>query len=157
MALIVLALSSRCFAETPTSTAPAIEKRMSRSELEATGLARLTRDELESLNRWLRTGSIAAAENDPQASAPQFSDPASTAKDAGNARVASRLRGDFTGWDGSTRFELENDQVWQQSEPGTYSSRRLANPEVQVERGLLGNWRLQIDGVNRRVNVRRIR
>ena len=71
-------------------------------------------------------------------------------------RIQSRYLGEFTGWDGDTVFRLENGQVWQQIESDRMSW-KAANPMITIQRGFMGSYQLSVEGVNRRVRVKRIR
>jgi hypothetical protein len=72
-------------------------------------------------------------------------------------KIQSRYAGEFNGWDGDTEFPLENGQVWKQIRSG-----RLAwhadHPMITIDRkGFMGAYRLSVEGVNRKVIVRRIK
>jgi hypothetical protein len=71
--------------------------------------------------------------------------------------VVSRIAGPFTGWDGKTKFVLENGQVWQQAESGSLRGVNLDSPAVSIEPAFLGSWLLRIEGYNQRLRVRRIK
>lgn len=71
-------------------------------------------------------------------------------------KIRSRYVGEFTGWDGDTVFTLENGQVWQQIESGRMSW-RATNPMITIKRGFMGSYQLSVEGVNRRIRVKRIR
>jgi len=71
-------------------------------------------------------------------------------------KVISRIIGEFQGWSGNTKFELENGQVWQQSGNGILSV-SLKNPKVTIKKGVLKSYTLKIEGVNSSVKVRRIK
>lgn len=150
-----------------------LEERMTGSEFRDTGLYKLTDDELAALNRWIELRSL--AENElAERFAEQANAPASTPGGVPTDRetedrrgffsdepdrepIRSRIAGTFDGWSGSTRFELENGMVWQQIEAGRFSIRDVENPEVVISPGLLGTWRLSIEGYSTAVRVQRIR
>jgi len=72
-------------------------------------------------------------------------------------KIQSRYAGEFHGWDGETEFPLENGQVWKQVRSG-----RLAwhadNPMITIDRkGFMGAYRLSVEGVNKKVIVRRVK
>lgn len=71
--------------------------------------------------------------------------------------INSRLVGEFSGWSGDTVFRLENGQVWQQARDGRLVWRGVESPMVTIKRGFMGSYRLSIDGVNKQVNVKRIK
>lgn len=69
--------------------------------------------------------------------------------------IRSRVPGLFLGWTGDTVFRLENGQVWEQAESGSFGV-RLENPEVEISRGWFGGYFLSVEGLNRRVRVKRV-
>ena len=75
-------------------------------------------------------------------------------------RLEARLVGDFNGWSGNTRFRLDNGQVWQQTKNyiRDYEPREpIPQPRVTISRGLMGSYNLQVEGVKRIVQVKRIK
>ena len=71
--------------------------------------------------------------------------------------MVSRIAGPFTGWDGKTKFVLENGQVWQQVEAGSLRGVSIDSPAVEIEPAFLGSWLLRVEGYNQRLRVRRIK
>jgi hypothetical protein len=95
----------------------------------------------------------AAPVNTPEA---EFGLERSRTAKAGRAdSIRSRIPGEFLGWEGDTIFELENGQVWRQTDSTRVGMRRM-NPEVEISRGILGGFFLSVDGLNRRVRVERV-
>lgn len=77
-------------------------------------------------------------------------------KDDELKEIRSRLMGEFNGWDGTTIFRLENGQVWQQARSGRLVW-QADRPTITIKRGLMGSYRLSVEGVNREVYVKRIK
>ena len=71
--------------------------------------------------------------------------------------LESRLVGDYEGWFGDTRFELENGQVWRQVQSGRARYRGPPNPKVWIRKRAFGSYRLQVEGSNKTVRVERVR
>ena len=71
--------------------------------------------------------------------------------------VESRIPGNFEGWNARSRIALENGQVWQQVESGSFRGIRVDSPAVIIEPAFLGSWLLKVEGFNQRVRVRRIK
>lgn len=69
--------------------------------------------------------------------------------------IAAQVVGGFRGWSGSTRFELDNGQVWLQlgSSRFDYSGQ---DREVVIRRAAFDSFMLSPEGFNRSVRVRRI-
>lgn len=157
------------------SDAP-IEERMSRAERQATGINKLTADELAALNAWLSQQQaevvereVAEATQAIEAQQQQREESQDrrglreriadvfTGDDNDSDTITSRLVGTFDGWDGETVFELENGMVWRQAETNLYTVRATTNPEVVIRRGLFDRWRLQVKGYNKRLTVERVK
>jgi hypothetical protein len=67
--------------------------------------------------------------------------------------VESRIAGDFRGWEGRTVFTLENGQRWQVANGGTYYTPPIASPKVKIAPASLGGFWMTIEGVGQRVKV----
>lgn len=141
-----------------------LEERMTGQEFRETGLHKLTDEELRALNAWIQQRSLAAedfervAGTDAAASAGSAADRRGFAEERGDRRpIRSRIVGEFTGWDGNTEFELDNGMVWRQAEPARLILSPVENPEVVIEPGMFGSWRLGVAGRNARVRVQRVR
>lgn len=70
--------------------------------------------------------------------------------------IRSRYKGSFNGWSGDTVFELENGQVWQQSDGGRMAM-KAESPMITITRGWFGAYFLKVDGYNKRIRVKRIK
>ena len=75
---------------------------------------------------------------------------------SGPKKIKSNYVGEFTGWDGDTIFRLENGQVWQQIESGRMAW-RATDPMITIKRGFMGSYMLSVEGVNKKVRVKRIK
>ena len=76
-------------------------------------------------------------------------------KDKETDQITSRILGEFKGWSGYTKFQLENGQIWQQSSEGLLIV-RINNPTVIIKKSFFGTYNLNVEGVNSTVKVRRI-
>lgn len=162
--VLILALAlvaSQSIAQTPFSS---LEERMTYEEFRDTGLEKLSPTELEQLNNWIRSHSLGAEEAvlltaAQQQQLPQGFNPERIGFQdyRGEAvPIVARLKGTFNGWTGKTVFEFENGMVWRQIESDKLGVRARENPEMTIEPGLFGSWYLTIEGVNKRVQVKRI-
>ncbi len=141
-----------------------VEERMTGQEFTASGLHKLSDEELAALNSWLRNHSVATLEN----TAARSGGSAGADYDAFADRrgfegshtdtntIVSRLVGDFDGWDGDTIFTLENGMIWKQNETDTLSTRTLVNPVVTIKSGFFDTWRLSVEDYNKSLKVVRI-
>jgi hypothetical protein len=138
-----------------------LEEQMTGKEFSAAGLDKLSQSELDSLNAWIRSHSLATL-------APAKGAPAIAADSGGDAQqddseeeqerttITSNLDGKFVGWDGQTTFKLKNGQVWVQADKDKFYTKEIKNPVVVIEPAMFGSWRLRIEGFDEDCKVKRI-
>jgi hypothetical protein len=74
---------------------------------------------------------------------------------ASSGVIESQIDGTFDGWSGETIFKLTNGQIWQQSSYAyTYSYKY--RPDVLIY-PVAGGYELQVEGVDGRIRVTRLR
>ena len=71
-------------------------------------------------------------------------------------RIESRVVGEVDGLGQGKRFELENGQVWRQTDR-TERNYRAINPKVEIREGFMNSYRMRLEGLNARVRVRRVK
>lgn len=143
---------------TAQAQAPAVslQERMSQSEFSQAGLDRLTPEQLKYLDDWLAARPSAAPAAAAAGPIRKRDGSVEFYPDEGDREeVRSRIDGEFTGWNGRTRFKLQNGQIWQQAESGSRES-GLNNPEVTIKPALMGSWLMHVRGCNCSVRVKRI-
>lgn len=70
--------------------------------------------------------------------------------------VRSRIDGHFDGWRrNGTLFRLQNGQIWEQRQPGTFVT-NLESPEVIIRENRFGHT-MEVPAIDRKVHVRRVR
>ena len=70
--------------------------------------------------------------------------------------ISSRISGQFNGWDGDTKFNLENGQIWQHSGNGILKV-SMNNPKVTIEKGRFRDFIFSVEGYNSKVKVKRVK
>ena len=141
-----------------------LEEQMSGKEFTATGLGKLTPEELEALNNWIRRHSVATLD---QPKGGSYTADAGTEEDQRGLKskndskedrspITSRVKGSFRGWDGNTVFALENGMIWEQADKEKFYVKEVQNPEITITPGMFGTWRLSMDGHNSACRVERI-
>lgn len=148
---------------------PDIETLMTAEELRATGVNGLSNAEKRALNAWLqrfRDGEISAAIEEAVAEAPVSTDSPNRVirtepqdvypPPRENQQINSRIAGEFNGWEGRTRFTLENGQVWEQRRSSRWKV-SMQSPEVRLYQNFLGAWEMEVVDEERTIGVRRIR
>lgn len=141
-----------------------LEEQMTGQDFKAAGLDKLTPQELEALNGWIRRRSLATLDA-PTAGAAAIAEGSSPADTRGlkgekeeedRTPISSRIVGRFSGWDGQTVFKLENGMIWAQADKDKFYTKEVENPSVVIEPGMFGTWRLSIEGYNSNCRVERI-
>lgn len=127
-----------------------LEERMSAADFKAAGLDKLTPQELQSLDNWLRTHERVQVKAVDASGKPIF-----YTNDKPRDKFTSHLVGHFNGWGGHSVFTLDNGQVWKQAESGAYSCPEIDNPGVTIKPMILGSWLMYVQGCNQSVRVER--
>ena len=140
------------------SAQDALQDKMTPAEFKAAGLDKLTPAELASLNAWLQgkvTEETRKAASEARKEVEQknrgFFDFGS------DEPIVSTIRGEFNGFGSGRKYQLDNDQLWEQIDASQLSGVRKTNPKVTIKPGLLGVWWMKIDGYNTQAKVRRIK
>lgn len=81
---------------------------------------------------------------------------ASTPSEPAEGAISSHIAGRFEGWGPSTVFTLANGQQWRVSD-GSSAYYVKQDPKVVVSRGMLGGYRLEVEGLNKVAGVKRIK
>ncbi len=165
ISLILSLHSAACMAQAESGFS-SLEERMTLQEFEQAGLGKLSAEELAALNDWIRAHSLGGEQYaHAEAAAGNNNLPPSWQPDRmgfldykGEEKpITSTIVGSFAGWRGETEFELANGMVWKQAEQGMLGVKPRENQQVTIEPGFLSAWYLKIDGINRRLKVRRIK
>ena len=155
-------------------------KNLTPENLRASGLSKLTPEELAQLEVLIEAYKAGAVEKAVEATPPPTAATTKarqetrgilpdwvgalvTLKRAENApakkqqALESRIAGDFAGWNGRTSFKLENGQVWAQVNTDAYPyTPALKSPKVRIFPATFGTFWLEIEGVGQRCRVRPI-
>ena len=130
---------------------PDIRNLMTPEEFEASGLEKLSPQEIEALNRWIvRYTAHEAPEVRRQDKVVK-----AEAEKADVEGIKTRIAGAFSGWDGDTVFRLENGQVWKQRLEGRWHYRAEA-PEVELHKNMMGFWVLRVVEADKSIGVKRL-
>ena len=133
-----------------------VEEQMSSRDFKAAGLEKLSPEELAALNAWIRsnpsTSGAGVAYNRSADDLVRIGFEDSGAREV----VTSNIIGEFKGFRGGTTFQLENGQTWQVVEGELGGIKAMTNPKVTIRPGLIGGWRLQVNGYNSVAKVKRV-
>lgn len=150
----VLAVASPAAAQQPP-----IQQQMSAEEFKATGLDKLSPQELANLNAWLNnTLEVETAKAAELARDKVESETRGFASFGRTDPIVGRIVGEFRGFALGRSWTLDNGQEWEQVDDASLSGVRKADPGVKITPSVTGNvWYMQIDGYNTRAKVRRTR
>lgn len=70
--------------------------------------------------------------------------------------IRTRIKGTFKGWSRHQLFLLENGQRWKVVDNESRWFPTMTDPEVQIEPGILGSWKLRLVSEGLWVRVRRV-
>ena len=156
-ALLTLSLSTALIAAEGFSS---LEEQMTGAEFSGAGLDKLTPQELEALNAWIRRRSLATLSAAPAPAAAATTSDRRGFKDYDDdeerSTITSRIVGRFSGWDGQTVFKLENGMIWEQVDKDKFYVKEIQNPVANIEPGMFGRWHLSIEGHDSECRVERI-
>ncbi len=155
--VLIFAVTSPVFGQQAFSS---LEEQMTGAEYKATGVDKLTPQELVALNNWIRAHSVATLDAPTTAGATGSGDSrgfdSQKTSDMDKTTITSKLVGKFSGWDGQTTFKLENGMIWQQADKDKFYIKEIENPVVIIEPGAFGTWKLSIEGYSSKCKVERI-
>jgi hypothetical protein len=134
-------------AELLDETFPGVETLMSQEEMQATGVSKLSAAQVRALNEWL----ISYTAKD----APSLLQNNEEIRTALNQPVSTRIVGMFKGWRGKTKVTLENGETWQQRHKSKWIV-KMENPEVVIEKNLMGFYKMTFVESGRAMGVKRI-
>ena len=161
--LLALLTFSLCAALTADEGFSSLEEQMTGTEFSGAGLDKLTPQELEALNAWIRRRSLATLDAAPAATAADSAAAASGDRrgfkdddDEERNTITSRIIGRFNGWDGQTVFKLENGMIWEQADKDKFYVKDIQNPVANIEPGMFGRWHLSVEGHDSECRVERI-
>jgi len=134
-----------------------VEEQMSSREFKSAGLDKLSPEELAALNAWIRanqpTGGSGVVYNRAQDDLVRIGFDDSDAREL----ITSNIIGEFKGFASGTSIKLENGQVWRVESGDLEGIKSMTNPKVTIRPGLIGGWRLQVDGYNSVAKVKRVK
>ncbi|MDQ6940822.1 MAG: hypothetical protein M3119_11770 [Verrucomicrobiota bacterium] len=122
---------------------PGVEKSMSPKAFEEAGLNKLTPEERERLDDFIRR--YVSSANQEAANAAVEHAVKENKVSSQPQVIESRIVGPFRGYNGRSRFTLENGQVWAQSQQVTRAYPPTDSPPVIIVKGGWG-WRMYILG-----------
>lgn len=150
LAVLLLVPFAFTTARAQESGFPGVEKLMSPKAFEEAGLHKLTPEERARLNDFIR--SYDASTNQEAANAAVERAIKEDKVPSMPQVIESRIVGRFTGYTGRNRFQLENGQVWAQSQQVTQRFPPVESPPVIIVKAGWGHRMYILGGGNIRVS-----
>lgn len=154
-----LGLAGTSFAQDSATEFTSVQEMMTAKEFVDSGLHELSQQQLDALNAWIQANMTATS-----GSGQQIANAGTATEDDSRGlrfpeegEIHSRILGEFNGWDGHTEFHLENGMVWRQMSTDVMKGVHMQDPKVRVYEGFLGGWRLEVEGVNKSTQVKRVK
>ena len=159
--LIALLSLTTTFSALAADGFSSVEEQMTGKEFTAAGLDKLSQQELDVLNDWIRRHSVATLHTPKTGTENTNSEEDQRGlenenEDEDRSEIISTIVGDFKCWDGQTTFKLENGMIWVQADKDKFYTKEIENPTVIIKPGLFGTWHLHLDGFDSECKVKRI-
>jgi hypothetical protein len=138
---------------------------MTAEEFRAAGLNKLTSAELAALNAFLANDPSAPSTERAVTTAPALTPTAPSesqpgwkpqAPEAAREVIVTRLQSAPSGGGKGTQFNLDNGQVWEQTDSVSVSN-VSKDLRVRIKPAILGRWRMQFLANNTFIDVKRVR
>ena len=139
-----------------------LQQHMSADQFRAAGLDKLSPAELASLNAWLQ-GTVEQATAQVREQAMEEGRQEVIVKNRGflsfgsNEPIVAVLPGRFSGFAKGRQYTLDNGQVWEQVDDISQPGSRAQDTSVRITPGVMEVWYLQVEGLNTRAKVRRVK
>lgn len=145
LALFLVLGSALCHAQ--EKDFPGVRKAMSPEEYEQAGMSKLSPEERERLDQFIRNAMHASNEKAATAAVDRAVKEEKVSVNEPEV-IQSRIVGRFTGYNGRSRFQLENGEVWAQSQQISRAYPPVDSPPVLIVKGkgVLGGHRMYILG-----------
>ena len=158
-ACLLLLLAAAPLASAQQARAGDLKQQMSAAEFRAAGLEKLDAAELATLERWLQGRTDAAV---IEAAREEGRQEVVTKNrgflDFGSREpIVSTLPGQFRGFAQGRVYVLANGQHWEQTDGAGVGGVRRQDAEVSIAPSLTGAWYMQVQGVNTRAKVKRVK
>jgi hypothetical protein len=148
--LALLFFSLPASARAADSDFPGVQKLMSPKAFEEAGLNKLTAEERERLDDFIRRYTASSSQEAAKTAVDQAVNENKVASQP--QVIESRIVGQFKGYNGRSRFTLENGQVWAQSQQVTAAYPPVDSPAVIIVKAGWGHRMYILGGGNIRVS-----
>ncbi len=131
-----------------------IEEKMTAQEFKAAGLDKLDKTELKNLNDWIDGVKTIVIEK-PVIVEKVVTVPATEKAAEPTEDFQSTIVGEFAGFRGNTRITLANGQIWDQADGKQLYVKKMQGAKVRFSYSGFAGWKVQIDGYNAWIRVKR--
>ena len=137
-----------------------IEQRLTVEQMRATGLDRLSTEQLTLLNRLLGDEHVAQADAIREQVETKAEQERASSQNVERQPIVSKIVGEFRGWSSGSQFQLDNGQRWRVTGTSDYYVRKAdaSNaPAVVIMPGMVGGWYMQVEGHQVKAKVQQVR
>ena len=131
-----------------------IQEKMSPQEFKAAGLDKLDKAELKNLNDWINGVKTVVIEK-PVIVEKVVTVPATEKAVEPTEDFQSTIVGEFSGFRGSTRITLANGQIWDQADNKQLFVKKIKDAKATFSYSSFAGWKVQIEGYNAWIRVKR--
>lgn len=131
-----------------------IQEKMTPQEFKAAGLDKLNKTELKNLNDWVNGVKTVVIEK-PVIVEKLVAVPATEKAVEPTDDFQSTIVGEFGGFSGNTRITLANGQIWDQADSKQLHVKKVKDAKVNFSYSAFAGWKVQVDGYNAWIRVKR--
>lgn len=132
-----------------------IQEKMTAEQFKAAGLDKLDKDELKFLNDWINGVKTVVVEK-PVIVEKVVTVPATEKTKEPTEDFESTIVGEFSGFRGGTRITLANGQIWDQADGKQLFVKKMQDAKVRFSYSSFAGWKVQVDGYNAWIRVKRV-
>lgn len=138
---------------TPLSEDASLRQLMTPEQFKATGLKKLSPEELKNLESFLKGYREQAVQESAKVTEERINPPPRRDRATHQSVIEGRIQGHFAGLSGHTRVTLGDGSVWRQSNETDHFSANLDNPDIVLVKGVFG-YKMYVTGAVRWFYVR---
>lgn len=125
-----------------------IQEKMTPQEFKDAGLDKLNKTELKNLNDWINGVKTVVVEK-------IVAVPATSKAVEPTDDFQSTIVGEFSGFRGNTRITLANGQIWDQADSKELHIKKIKDAKVNFSYSGFAGWKVQVEGYNAWIRVKR--
>lgn len=147
--ILTAALAACAMTSAHADDTSSLEERMSYKDFTRFGLDKLSPEQINGLNEWMKAhGGVCPPGVAAPGAALGAAPAAGTASAAEKDKYSAKLVGEFKGWEQGTVLRLADGSAWEVRDDEPFIAHSSGSPVVSVEKSLVAGWRLTVAGYN---------